>query len=192
MLNSIDQAIKNRFGSKRGLLKASRYRASMLFGAYGPYRQLDFGQINRLILICSGNICRSALAQVVAESVNVPADSYGLHCRGGDPADPRAIAYAESIGLDLSSHITKNIKDYQAKPGDLLVGMEPRHVEALRSILTPGTAVTLAGLWLPNPSPYIHDPHNSNDKFFRDCENLVAESTRNLAKRIEPQYAASR
>lgn len=157
----------------------------MLLGTYTHYQNIDFREVDRLILICSGNICRSALAHVVAESMGVPADSYGLHCRGGDPADPRAIAYADSIGLDLKMHITKNINVYRPQSGDLLVGMEPRHTYAIEQIVDKNCATTLAGLWLDEPTAYIHDPHNANDIFFRDCEKLVAESTRNLAKRIE-------
>lgn len=185
MLNSIDKAIKNRFGSKRGLLRASRCRASMLLGKYTRYQNIDFTLVDRLIFICSGNICRSSLAHAVAESMNVPAESYGLHCRGGDPADPRAIAYAESIGLNLKNHITQNIRDYSPQPGDLLVGMEPRHNEALEKVVEQRELMTLAGLWLDSPTPYIHDPHNANEKFFQICESLVVESTSNLAKRLE-------
>lgn len=156
----------------------------MRLGAYGDYRNIDFVQVRRLIFICSGNICRSPLAEVVAADMGVKAESYGLHCRGGDKADSRAIAYAESLGVSLHEHITRNISCYTLLPGDLLVGMEPKHNDELIRRFTKNAPMTLAGLWLNPPKPYIHDPHNTHLEFFNKCELLVANATRTLAGKI--------
>lgn len=184
MLNSLDQSIKNRFGSKKGLLRAGHFQARLLLGAFRRYRHIDLSKIERLVFICSGNICRSPLAEIVAKDAGIDSVSYGLHTRGGDKADPRAIAFAESIGLSLEEHVTQNIKDYQAKPGDLLVGMEPKHNREMEQLFGLETPMTLAGLWLESPRPYIHDPHNTNPKFFESCERQVTDATRGLAKRL--------
>lgn len=177
--------IKNCFGSRRGFARTLEHYIRYAAGEYKSYKKIDFKKVNRLILVCSGNICRSALAEVVAKEMGIKADSFGLDCRGGDPADPRAVTYAKSIGLSLSEHITKNIKDYEERPGDLLVGMEPKHVHSLELITGLHSQITLAGLWLTIPKPYLHDPFNTNITFFNQCEALVTKATRSLAKRVK-------
>ncbi|ROQ18059.1 protein-tyrosine-phosphatase [Marinimicrobium koreense] len=184
MLKRLDQKIKNSFGSKKGMARAIWHYSSMMLGKYRPYQSVDFDSVERLVFICAGNICRSPLAEAVANSMGFPSVSYGLHCRGGDPADPRARSFAESISLDLSLHITRNFQDYTYQSGDLIVGMEPSHLAALRDReIPPTTTITLAGLWLPKAKPYIHDPHNTCDMFFDRCEREVALSAMHLSSR---------
>ncbi|WP_347330102.1 hypothetical protein [Marinimicrobium locisalis] len=189
MNKKLDDVIKYRFGSKRGLLRTAQHYALRVAGKYKAYQEVDFSLVHRIVFVCSGNICRSALAEVVAKNLGLKAESFGLHCRGGDPADPRAVAYADRIGLSLANHVTKNINEYQQRRGDLLVGMEPKHAYSLNKIAGTYPQITLIGLWLPNPKPYIHDPFNTNIDFFNQCEKIVADATQLLAKRV-PKHNA--
>ena len=156
----------------------------MWFGSYRMFRSLDWRRVDRLIFICHGNICRSPLAEVYAQSLGVEVASYGLSCRKDARADPRAIAYAESINLDLSGHRTRNIAEFDARPSDLLVVMEPSHLDGVKHVARQAQ-VTLAGLWLPSPSPYIHDPFRANETFFARCESMVASSAGVLVDHVK-------
>ena len=78
--------IKNRFGSKRGLLNAVTYSIRSLLGFYKKHQAVSLSKSTRFIFICSGNICRSPLAEYVAKQQGAQAISFGLHTRGGDPA----------------------------------------------------------------------------------------------------------
>lgn len=118
--------------------------------------------------------------------MKVPTESFGLHCRGGDKADPRAIEFAKAHGMSLEQHITRNIADYQMRPGDLLIGMEPKHLLELRNRFPQDwSKMTLAGLWLNNPQPYLHDPFNTNQIFFSKCEVCVIQSTQAIASKVK-------
>lgn len=186
MKNIISLGIKSRFGSKKGLIRSIFYNATEAFGAFSQYKNIDFKSVERVIFICAGNICRSPLAEAVAKKEGKPTDSYGLNCRGGDDADLRAIRFALENGLDLSAHKTKNIKQYQPQKGDLVIGMEPKHTKELHSLFGDSQAqLTLAGLWLAKPKAYIHDPFNTNELFFDQCEAQVIEATLALLKRLE-------
>ena len=172
--------IKDRYGSKRGLLNHVKYRVLLQLGLYNKYRNIDFSKITRLVFICSGNICRSSLAEIVASSLGANAVSYGLHCRGGDPADPRAIDFAGRHNLDLSKHITTNIRDYVYQPGDLILGMEPKHIEELEVCEIPPSSISAIGLWMAKPRVYIHDPYNSSTVFFDACEEQIVNAVESI------------
>jgi len=183
MLKLASDYINDNYGSRRGLLNASRERLHMWLGGYRAFRAVEWERVERLIFICHGNICRSPLAEVYARSLGVPVESYGLKCRNDAEADPRAVRYASGIELDLSGHRTRNISLFGPRATDLLVVMEPVHLAGVAHIAR-DAQVTLAGLWLSSPSPYIHDPFSSNEIFFARCEDMVVSSARVLADHL--------
>lgn len=184
MLNAFIRKIKNEHGSKSGFINSCKYLALKQFGIFRHYERVDFSEVKRLVFICAGNICRSPLAEAAAIKEGFDAVSYGLLCRGGDKADPRAVLYANKIELNLQRHITQNIEKCEIKPGDLIIGMEPVHLEQAKAAMKmPNVQYTLAGLWLDERTPYIHDPYNTNDVFFDRCEEKIVLSARILAKK---------
>lgn len=182
---ALKQYIENQFGSKRGLFKLCVTEVTRRLGFYKQYSQIDFLKVNRLVFICHGNICRSPLGEAVAKSQGALAESYGLDTRGGDNADPRAIAFGTQNKLIMGNHITRHIKEYTPKPGDLLIGMEPKHTNALKALYGNTIQITLAGLWLPKPVAYLHDPFSANILFFNRCESLVGEAANVLASKVK-------
>ncbi len=175
--------IKNRFGSKRGLLNAFSCALKTSLGYYRKYELAATAKPSRFVFICSGNICRSPLAEYVAKQLGVDAISFGLHTRGGDKADERAIAFAKTLDIDLNSHVTQNIRHYTPQAGDLLVGMEPNHAKELEQLFGDRVPITLVGLWLSRRQAYIHDPYNTNAHFFSACEAVVKKAVEQLIQR---------
>lgn len=188
MLSAIQNSIKDRFGSKKGLLKAVIYRSIYLLGGYRKYRKVDFGRVKRLVFVCSGNICRSPFGEAVARSHGIDAVSFGLHCRDDFDADPRAIAYALQLKFSLDRHKTRNIRHYVPDGSDLIVVMEPAHLVELPEDAKEDAQVTFAALWGSRPGPYLHDPFNASAKFFTCCEDIVRQSTDTIASHVSPDY----
>lgn len=181
----ITNHIKNEFGSKRGLLNALSHYVKSLFGAYKKYQNVRLHKSTRFVFICSGNICRSPLAEYVAKQQGAQAVSFGLHTRGGDSADERAIAFAKTQGIDLTPHITQNISQYIPQPNDVLVGMEPQHAKELETLFNNSVPITLAGVWLNKKQAYIHDPYNANTYFFNNCEQQVLLAVTQLVAKCQ-------
>lgn len=178
------QYIKNRFGSRRGLMNAFIHAVRLRLGKYRAYQDIKLEEIKRLVFICSGNICRSPLAEYAAKNKGVDAVSYGLHCRGNDPADPRALNYGKSAGIDLIPHVTRNIKNYEPQEGDLLIGMEPAHAIELEVLFGNKVPITLVGLWLDKKKTYIHDPYGCCPEYFDFCELQVVLAVESLIKKL--------
>jgi protein-tyrosine phosphatase len=172
--------IKKYFGSKRGGLNFTRHQLLWYCGYYNKLSKINFNDAKRLIFVCEGNICRSPVAELIAQNHGSNTCSFGLSCSDNHPADPRAIAFAETLGLDLSKHRTRNISHYQPAIGDLLIGMEPRHIVILDMLLGKAINRTLLGIFHQPPFTYIHDPYSTTPAFFTRCEQQVVSATRNL------------
>lgn len=191
MLSSFYQYINDNYGSKRGFIKAIKYGVITRLGGFRQLQNIDYAKVKRLVFVCSGNICRSPLGEYVSRSQGIDSISFGLNCRGGDPADPRAIGFAKEIGIDMRGHITRNIKDYDFKCGDLIIGMEPKHINTLGREITSDSQKTIISLWGRKPSGYLHDPFNTNKKFFYKCENTVVCASIQISKAVIESISGS-
>lgn len=99
--------------------------------AVGP----DLTTIPRIeiLTVCTGNICRSPLAQYILQrdldQRGVPADvtSAGL-LREGIPAADEVVELLDARGLDARSHRSRTISPDVLRSADLVIGMAREHV----------------------------------------------------------------
>lgn len=110
--------------------------------------------MTRLLFVCTGNTCRSPMAEVIARSaaarrdLDVEVASAGLLAGAGAPAAEHARILASEHGLDLSRHRAATVTPDALELSDFVFGMTPRHVEALKPAL-PGDRVRLLTDFLP-------------------------------------------
>ena len=181
---SISQYIADTYGSKRGLARYIKFNALASLGAYRHAKGNHVQHTQRLIYICSGNICRSPFGEFVAHKADFPAISFGLHCRGGDPAFAKTLDYAQRHNYALDSHRSTNMQDYEPEDGDLLIVMEPAHLAELDA-LYPNQNKVLIGLYAKPKTVYLHDPYNTNQVFFDKCMAQIEQATQALIKQIQ-------
>ncbi len=172
----ISDWIANEFGSKLGLLRRVRYDLAYFFGAYRNASPSRLESFDRLVFICSGNICRSPFGEAVSRKLGFATVSFGLHCRGGDEAFKKTLDYAHRTGVEIASHRSQNIAAYQAQKKDLLIVMEPKHLAELERLF-PNTQKLLIGLVSKMKTVYLHDPYNTNQFFFDKCLKNIADAT---------------
>lgn len=176
----VHRLVYERFGSKNGLLRYFTYGLLFQLGAYRRFSAPRPERHQRLVFVCSGNICRSPLAEAYARSLGWNAKSCGLDCRDGFPADPRALQFARRLGLDLEKHSTVNVRNFDFFESDLVVLMEPSHISAFEQKVGKGYLLALAGNYCKSPTPYIHDPFNCRIEFFNRCEQKIIEAVRKI------------
>jgi protein-tyrosine phosphatase len=171
--------VRARFGTARGLarLVLSRLRP------WRRYSAVNWSRVERLVFVCTGNICRSPYAAALARRAGIPAISVALRGRSGAPAFPSAAAAAHDSGIDLSAHRSTPIDDVRLGPGDLLVAMEPWQAQALAG--RAGAQVTLLGLWSTPRRPHLHDPYGLCDDYFRTCFRLIDSAVAAIAARMK-------
>ncbi|MDP6482829.1 MAG: homoserine kinase [Nitrospinota bacterium] len=94
-----------------------------------------------VLFVCTGNICRSPLAEVYLRSLihqGGPADvtisSAGTHAMGGNRTPEEGIETAAHIGLDLESHRAKPLTPELLEQADRIVVMAPEHADFIQSL----------------------------------------------------------
>ncbi|HEU4365041.1 MAG TPA: low molecular weight protein arginine phosphatase [Candidatus Krumholzibacteria bacterium] len=91
--------------------------------------------MKKILFVCSGNTCRSPLAEVIARQVlagaRVAVSSAGSSAMDGSPASPHSIEVAAANGLDLSGHRSRLLNASMVRDADLIVTMGARHRETV-------------------------------------------------------------
>ena len=103
--------------------------------------------------VCTGNTCRSPMAEglaraLCAHALEVPPDrigefgfrfeSMGVFAGPGAPASEHSVTALASIGIDLSDHTSSPTTHAAIADLDLVYAMTATHLDALRAALPPG------------------------------------------------------
>jgi len=93
-----------------------------------------------VLFVCTGNLCRSPMAAALLQArlARDPARrdwralSAGLWAEDGLPASAGTVTAMAERGLDLSDHRSRQVTEPLVHDADLILGVTPHHVEALR------------------------------------------------------------
>ena len=82
-------------------------------------------QIQNILVVCVGNICRSPMAQYLLRQQypHLNIDSAGVAGLVGQTADPKAQFCLKKLNLDLSQHVAKKLDSHMLKNADLILVM---------------------------------------------------------------------
>ena len=97
----------------------------------------------QLLVVCTGNICRSPMAEALLRSAlqrrlgdAAPAvASAGTIARDGAPAMPEAVKAGAELGVDVSSHSARRLRPEDIRDADLIVGMAAEHLEEVQALV---------------------------------------------------------
>ena len=88
----------------------------------------------KILFVCTGNICRSPLAEgilrekLITNNITAVVDSCGFESfHVGDPPDSRAQAVALKRGIDLSSHRARLFSTLDFERFDYIYAMDSSH-----------------------------------------------------------------
>lgn len=148
----------------------------------------------RLLFVCSGNTCRSPLAEAIARAEANRRGLIGVECRsagtfawGGLPAAANGIRVGRERGLDLTGHRSRELDHDLLAWADLVLTMDASHTRsALR--LNPAADVELITGSLPAEHPFhgrsVADPVGGDPEVYRTTFELLEEAVRALFDRI--------
>ncbi len=90
----------------------------------------------RILVVCTGNICRSPLAEAMLRKLaadrkraDIVVESAGTGAYDGGPASEGAYLIGLEHGLDLSAHQSRPITRPMVEAADLVLGMSQHHVD---------------------------------------------------------------
>lgn len=91
----------------------------------------------RILFLCTGNTCRSPVAEVLARrlygSLDLGWHSAGLDARAGQPASRESAAWVESAGLSLAGHCSRPVSPDVLADTAWVIGMTRSHAAIFKS-----------------------------------------------------------
>src|SRR4029079_12014651 len=124
-----------------------RRRGRAAIGRLRPTARLRSLPMAGILVVCSGNICRSPIAEGLLrralerrlDRAAPPVGSAGTIAVDGAPAMPESIEAARERGADIGAHAARHLTRALVDDADLIVGMAAEHREAVGR-LSPGAA----------------------------------------------------
>ncbi|MDR0488653.1 MAG: low molecular weight phosphotyrosine protein phosphatase [Propionibacteriaceae bacterium] len=122
----------------------------------------------QVIFVCWGNICRSPMAERIAEKMAADAGITNVVFTSaatatdelGNPIDPRAAKVLQAAGYRFSNHRAHLITPQEIADADLIVCMEELHATRIRRITPDANNLALMTDFNPQATPGsgIDDP----------------------------------
>ena len=127
-----------------------------------------------IIFVCTGNTCRSPMAEYYLKSKNLK--DISVTSRGfsdGGNANPHSIAVMREVGIDISNHVSKRITADDITRADAIICMTQSHKQLL--IMSGADEKKLYVL-----SDGVADPFGRDIDTYRNCRNSIFTSIDNL------------
>ena len=127
-----------------------------------------------ILFVCTGNTCRSPLAEAVAKSI-FPKDEYNIMSAGlsvieNQPASENAVLAAEALGLNLKEHNAKQITPSLIKDADIVLTMTSGHKQAIANACnSEGTPVFTLAEYAGHGSEDVMDPYGCGLEIYEEC-----------------------
>ncbi|MBL4699958.1 MAG: Sua5/YciO/YrdC/YwlC family protein, partial [Phycisphaeraceae bacterium] len=148
-----------------------------------------------MLLVCSGNTCRSPMADVLArkvlaeekgiavdklEDAGIRVLSAGTSANSGMPATPQAQQVVQQMGLDLSLHRSRSLSAQMIQNADVVYCMTQSHQQSVLALLPDARHK----VELLDPAGDIADPYGSDVTTYARCAEVIR---RRLVQRLKEQ-----
>lgn len=134
----------------------------------------------KILFVCSGNTCRSPMAQMMFEKLakekGIDAECFGAGtsaCTGAS-ASENAVAVLKEIDIDISDYKSTSIKNLKLNDFDLFVPMTFAHAAFLMSL-----GVDREKIYLFDKD--ITDPYGGDINVYRETRYELAKALNQLA-----------
>lgn len=143
----------------------------------------------KIMFICTGNICRSAMAhamldkKVKEENKDIQVFSCGVYAEDGDGPTAEAIETMREYGVDLRTHRATNIRNSKIEDMDIILCATIRHKNSVISMY-PNlkekvyTMKEYAGY--PQNNLDIDDPWGYGIEVYRKCAKEIEDCINKL------------
>ncbi|HHV64446.1 MAG TPA: low molecular weight protein arginine phosphatase [Peptococcaceae bacterium] len=142
----------------------------------------------KILFVCTGNTCRSPMAQKLAEKY-LPGEceifSAGIHAIANEQASSQAVEVLKEKGIDLSGHRAVQLSEEMLAAADYVFTMT-RSQEAYLGNLFPQyrEKIKALGPWLGSGGDIL-DPWGGSLEIYRSCLKELEAMIRALALRLE-------
>lgn len=149
--------------------------------------------INKILMVCLGNICRSPMAEgwfkhnlkgkVAVNNEPFYIASAGIEGVVGWSATEHAQKVMLKHGVDISQHRARQLNDYMINEYELILVMEERQKKHIEKIFPHSRGkVHLLGRWSDFE---VADPYELGENAFEECFDLIHQGWLDWSSRFD-------
>ncbi len=139
-----------------------------------------------VLVLCSGNICRSPIAAYLLENANIPhitVKSAGLDASNHQRATSEMVEIGSSWGIDMSGHLSQTASLEVLHEADIILTATPEHRERVIQIDSRAKRKTFLiadGIG----ETTIPDPYKSGGEMYRTVAEMIRRSIEGWSLRL--------
>ncbi len=154
----------------------------------------------RILFVCTGNTCRSAIADAIARKVaveralaDVEVASAGTSAWDGAPASDGALLVGMERGFDLGQHRSQTLTRQLVHDADLVLAMGPHHLERIEALGGAGKAYLLTDFASRGAiSRPVNDPIGGELDVYRATADELDQEVRRVFDRILAEHSSGK
>ena len=154
----------------------------------------------RILFVCTGNTCRSPLAEGIARKetierglLDVDVESAGTSAWNGAPASDGALLVGLERGVDLSEHRARQLTRELVVASDMILAMGPHHLERVEALGGEGRAYLLTSYAAHGSTERaVSDPFGGDLDVYRAAYAELEREIRKVFDRLAAERAPDR
>ncbi len=152
----------------------------------------------RILFVCTGNTCRSAIAEALARKViierglsDVDVLSAGTSAWDGAPASDGALLVGIERGIDLNLHRAQTLSRELIRDADLVLAMGPHHLERIEALGGAGRSYLITDFASHGASARpVNDPIGGELDVYRATADELEQEVRRVFDRITAERSS--
>ncbi len=160
---------------------------------------IDTPRAFSILFVCTGNTCRSPLAEAIATrrlselGWAATARSAGVFASAGAPASRESVAVSQDHGLDLASHAARPLDEALIQDMDLVLTMAAGHLDSVRAMGASGNSALLSAFADGSADPYdgteVIDPFGQSQETYEATYDTLVTMIDKALARLAPVLA---